>query len=152
MNFLSDNGKELISVKRKTALIFLALTGFVCILIIARALYSNLATNKNYDLQLGFSQNQEFTKMNDSANKFKNNAQLIAMAIYPDKKDSLLQAQLYVTKRGDSEILQLEKMRETSDLAAFEMRLKNLEWDNGEYTLYFKRGLNIQKSLDFTLH
>lgn len=31
------------------------------------------------------------------------------------------------------------------------MRLKNLDWEPGEYTLYFKRGLNIQKQLDITL-
>ncbi|MCH1641377.1 hypothetical protein MJ257_14790 [Paenibacillus timonensis] len=38
--------------------------------------------------------------MNDHSDHFKNNAVLIAMAIYPDKKESLRQAQLYVTKRG----------------------------------------------------
>ncbi|WP_198524675.1 hypothetical protein [Paenibacillus phocaensis] len=89
--------------------------------------------------------------MNDNSDHFQNNAVLIAMAIYPDKKESLRQAQLYVTKRGDSEILQVQKERETADLAAFEMRLKNLEWEPGEYTLYFKRGLIIQMKLDFTL-
>lgn len=89
--------------------------------------------------------------MNDHSDHFKNNAVLIAMAIYPDKKESLRQAQLYVTKRGDSEILQVQKERETADLAAFEMRLKNLKWEPGEYTLYFKRGLEIQMKLDFKL-
>lgn len=114
-------------------------------------LFQFLTINKEYDLQLGHTQNQESPKMNDHSNHFINKSPLIALAIYPDKKEKLTQAQLYITKRGDSEILQVEKMRETPDLAAFEMRLKNLDWEPGEYTLYFKRGLNIQKKLDFTL-
>ncbi|MDU2240447.1 MAG: hypothetical protein E7E23_07680 [Paenibacillus sp.] len=123
----------------------------VCAVILFLNLYPIHARNTKYDLQLGHVPNQEFAKMNDHSDHFKNNAVLIAMAIYPDKKESLRQAQLYVTKRGDSEILQVQKERETADLAAFEMRLKNLQWEPGEYTLYFKRGLDIQMKLDFTL-
>lgn len=137
--------------KRKTTLIIISILGVISVLILSRILFSNLTTNSNYDLQLGFTQNNEFPKINDTSNNFINSAPLIALAIYPDKKESLLQAQLYVTKRGESEILQQEKMRESDDLASFEMRLHNLEWEKGEYTLYFKRGLDIQKSLDFTL-
>ncbi|MBM6996093.1 hypothetical protein IM700_010595 [Paenibacillus sp. DXFW5] len=114
-------------------------------------LYPQLVRNTKYDLQLGHTPNPEFARINDHSDHFVNNAGLIAMAIYPDKKESLRQAQLYVTKRGDREVLQVQKERETADLAAFEMRLKNLKWEPGEYTLYFKRGLEIQMKLDFTL-
>ncbi|GAA0135174.1 hypothetical protein YSY43_20140 [Paenibacillus sp. YSY-4.3] len=137
--------------KRKTTLIIISILGIISIFLLSRVLFSNLTTNSNYDLQLGFTQNHELPKINDSSNNFINSAPLTAIAIYPDKKESLLQAQLYVTKHGESEILQQEKMRETNDLAAFEMKLNNLEWEKGEYTLYFKRGLDIQESLDFTL-
>ncbi|MDU4697724.1 MAG: hypothetical protein E6Y08_18115 [Paenibacillus sp.] len=138
--------------KRRILLIITLVLGVgVCAVILFLNLYPIHARNTKYDLQLGHVPNQEFPRINDSSDYFKNNGRLIAMAIYPDKKESLRQAQLYVTKRGDSEVLQVEKTRETADLAAFEMRLKNLEWGPGEYTLYFKRGLDIQMKLDFTL-
>ncbi|CAM4197224.1 hypothetical protein U9M73_16945 [Paenibacillus phoenicis] len=136
--------------KRKIMLLTIPLA-FLTMVVLFLNLYPTLVRNTKHDLQLGFIQNQEFPRINDHSDHFKNNAGLIAMAIYPDKKESLRQAQLYVTKRGDSEILQVEKMRETADLAAFEMRLKNLQWEPGEYTLYFKRGSDIQMKLDFTL-
>ncbi|WP_339818477.1 hypothetical protein MKZ15_22935 [Paenibacillus sp. FSL R7-0216] len=135
----------------KRRLILLTMVLGVSAIILFLYLYPQLGRNTKYDLQLGHVPNQEFARMNDHSDHFKNNAVLIAMAIYPDKKESLRQAQLYVTKRGDSEVLQVQKERETADLAAFEMRLKNLEWGPGEYTLYFKRGLEIQMKLDFTL-
>ncbi|WP_059041422.1 hypothetical protein [Paenibacillus rubinfantis] len=135
----------------KKTIPILAALGVLCLIILVLNLYPILARNTKYDLQIGYTQNQEFPKINDHSDHFKNNAQLIAMAIYPDKKESLRQAQLYVTKRGDSEILQVENMRETADLAAFEMRLNNLQWEPGEYTLYFKRGTDLQMKLDFTL-
>ncbi|GIP47777.1 hypothetical protein J53TS2_13680 [Paenibacillus sp. J53TS2] len=135
----------------KRRLILLTMVLGVSAIILFLYLYPQLGRNTKYDLQLGHVPNQEFARMNDHSDHFKNNAVLIAMAIYPDKKESLRQAQLYVTKRGDSEVLQVQKERETADLAVFEMRLKNLEWGPGEYTLYFKRGLEIQMKLDFTL-
>ncbi len=136
--------------KRRTMLLLIPL-GILAMIVLFLNVYPTLVRNTKYDLQLGFVQNQEFPRINDLSDHFKNEARLIAMAIYPDKKESLRQAQLYVTKRGDSEILQVENMRETADLAAFEMRLNNLQWEPGEYTLYFKRGTDIQKKLDFTL-
>ncbi|GAA0135186.1 hypothetical protein YSY43_20260 [Paenibacillus sp. YSY-4.3] len=136
---------------RKTSLLIISILGIVSVWMLSRALFSNLTTNSSYDLQLGFTANHEFPKINGSSNDFMNTAPLTAIAIYPDQKESLFQAQLYITKRGDKEILQQEKMRETSDLAAFEMRLHNLDWEKGDYTLYFQRGLDIQESLDFTL-
>lgn len=145
-------GKVIAMMPRRSSLIIISILGIISVFILSRALFSDLTTNSNYDLQIGFTQNHELPKINDSSNNFINSAPLTALAIYPDKKDSLLQAHLYVTKHGESEILQQEKMREANDLAAFEMKLHNLEWEEGDYTLYFKRGLNIQKSLDFTLH
>lgn len=138
--------------RRRTFLILISILGIICVWTLSRALFSNLTANRSYDLQLGWTSNHELPKINDSSDRFINHAPLTAIAIYPDQKESLLQAQLYVTKRGEGEILQQESMRETEDLAAFEMRLHNLEWEKGDYTLHFKRGLNIQKSLDFTLH
>ncbi|MGG4553867.1 hypothetical protein [Paenibacillus humicus] len=137
--------------RRRTSLILISMLGIICLWMLSRAFISNLTTNNSYDLQLGFTSNHELPKINDSSDRFINHAPLTAIAIYPDQKESLLQAQLYVTKRGESEILQQESMRETEDLAGFEMRLHNLEWEKGDYTLHFKRGLDIQKSLDFTL-
>ncbi len=106
--------------------------------------FSFFTENTGYDLQLGHTPNQEFPRINDKSDHFSNTEPLVAMAIYPDKKERLLQAQLYVTRSGDTEILQAEKMRETAELAAFEMRLRNLEWEPGEYTLFFKRGLRFR--------
>lgn len=123
----------------------------IILIVLSINIFLFLGSNKTYDLQLGHIQNQELPKMNDHSDHFNNDRQLISMAIYPDKKEALRQAQLYVTRRGDSEVLQVEKWIERADLAAMEMRMKNLDWEPGEYTLYFKRGLDIQKSLDFTL-
>ncbi|WP_059050268.1 hypothetical protein [Paenibacillus senegalimassiliensis] len=136
--------------KKKISGLLIALI-LICVSILAINLYHGLISNKTYDLQLGHNPNQELPKMDDDGVSFKNDTRLIAMAIYPDKKEQILQAQLYVTKRGESRVLQVEKMRETADLAAFEMRLRNLSWEPGEYTIYFKRGTEIQLSLDFTL-
>ncbi|MNP45835.1 hypothetical protein D3C76_1397880 [compost metagenome] len=115
-------------------------------------LFKYYVKNDSYDLQLGYSQNQELPGLVDNGTKFENKKTLIALAIYPDKKNSLGQAQIYVTKKGDSKILQTEQIREYADLAAFEMRMSNLKWGKGEYTLYFKRGENIVKQLDFVLY
>lgn len=126
--------------------------GLTIIIILAVRYSPLLSKNTEYDLQLGYATNQELPKISATSDHFKNTSPLVAMAIYPDHKESLHQAQIYVTRRGDSSILQSEKMSETADLAAFEMRLKNMEWKSGEYTLYFKRGAVTQKSLDFTLY
>lgn len=139
--------KDVVTMKR----FLLILISGIIITMLSINVFLFWGSNKTYDLQLGHVQNQESPKMNDHYDHFKNDQQLIAMAIYPDKKEALRQAQLYVTQKGSSEVLQVEKWIERADLAAMEMRMKNLDWAPGEYTLYFKRGLDIQKSLDFTL-
>lgn len=113
--------------------------------------YYSLLEDQKYDIQLGTIQNQEFPKINDHSNHFRNNKQLIVMAIYLDKLNESLPAHLYITKRGDSLILQEKKLKESRDLASIEMRLQNLEWELGEYTIYFKRGQEVVKTFDFLL-
>lgn len=140
-------------IKKKAASYII--TSLLCVSLFAvlfTVLFKNYVKNDSYDLQLGFSQNQELPGLVDNGTKFENKKTLIALAIYPDKKNSLGQAQIYVTKKGDSKILQTEQIREYADLAAFEMRMSNLKWGKGEYTLYFKRGENIVKQLDFVLY
>lgn len=109
--------------------------------------------NRSYDLQLGKSTSDEFPKLTDHGTEFKNDTTLIALAIFPDKKykKNLLGANLYVTEKGEVAVLQTEKIRVTEDLAAYEMRLKNLNWPSGEYTLHFKVGTELVKSIDFVL-
>lgn len=109
--------------------------------------------NRSYDLQLGKSTSDEFPKLTDHGTEFKNDSTLIALAIFPDKKykKNLLGANLYVTEKGEVAVLQTEKIRVTEDLAAYEMRLKNLKWPSGEYTLHFKVGTELVKSIDFVL-
>lgn len=135
-------------IKKKTMIyIFFSLLCVSLFVIMFSVLFKYYVKNDSYDLQLGFSQNQELPGLVDNGTKFENKKTLIALAIYPDKKNSLGQAQIYVTKKGDSKILQIEQIREYADLAAFEMKMHNLKWGNGEYTLYFKRGENIVSNL-----
>lgn len=109
--------------------------------------------NKTYDLQLGKSISHEFPKIIDDGTEFMNDSTLIALAVFPDGKykKNLLRAHLYVTGKGDTAVLQEEYIRVTEDLAGYEMRLKNLKWPPGEYTLYFKVGTVLEKSIDFLL-
>lgn len=131
-------------------LILIAILFTIVVLFIKQNYYSLLEDQK-YDIQLGTIQNQEFPKINDHSNHFRNNKQLIVMAIYLDKLNESLPAHLYITKRGDSLILQEKKLKESRDLASIEMRLQNLEWELGEYTIYFKRGQEVVKTFDFLL-
>lgn len=133
---------------KKNVSLLILIVGF---LLLMYYIVINIGNNVSYDLQLGYEPSQEFVRMSDHKTEFENNKRLIALAIYPDKRPSLLRAQLYVTRKGDVKILQNEEMIETKDLAGFEMILNNINWPVGEYTLYFKRGLEIEKSLDFTL-
>ncbi|TYA14561.1 hypothetical protein FRY98_02415 [Paenibacillus faecis] len=115
--------------------------------------FKAISQSSNYGLQLGKEVNEEYPRMRDNGREFKNDGVLTALAIFPDgdKKKNLRVSQLYVTKKGDSTVLQKEDIRVTEDLAAYPLRLKNLAWPSGEYTLYFKVGQEIEESIDFIL-
>ncbi|MNW35210.1 hypothetical protein D3C74_122010 [compost metagenome] len=89
----------------------------------------NWGAHTEYDLLIGYQASTEFAEIVDPNTEFINDRRLIA----------------------NSEILQQTDMRETADLAAFELALNNLKWPKGEYTVFFKRGLEIEKSLDIIL-
>lgn len=143
----------MILISRKKALLFSTILIPAVILISFLGAFKTFSQNTKYDLQLGTEQHNEFPKMVDHGTEFKNDATLTAMAIFPDgdKKKNLLRAQLSVTRKGEITVLQKEDIRVHFDLAAYPMRLENLQWPPGEYTLYFRIGQETEKSLDFTL-
>lgn len=143
----------MILINRKIALLLSAIIIPVIILVGIFAAFKTFSQNTKYDLQLGTEQHDEFPKMVDHGTEFKNDATLTAMAIFPDgdKKKNLLRAQLFVTRKDETTVLQKEDIRVYFDLAAYPMRLENLQWPSGAYTLYFKLGLEIEKSMDFIL-
>lgn len=142
--------KGLIQITRKNVILIVVP---VIMLVVLIGIFKLTSQNTIYDLQLGKKTSDEFPKIIDKGTDFQNNSTLIALAIFPDKdyKKNLMRAQLYVTRKGDTNELQKEYIRVTEDLAAHEMRLDNLKWPPGEYTIYFKTGSELVKSVDFSL-
>lgn len=124
----------------------------ILVLVICSYSYSR-TSQRTYDLQVGQNRNFQQPGIIDQKYIYKNDQQLWAVIIYPDNnyRNSVTESKIYVTKKGETNIIQEKNIKETNDLAADEVPLHNKDWENGEYSVYFEREHRIVKKVDFKL-
>lgn len=79
--------------------------------------------------------------------------QLFAIAIYPDEPYVQLnqKAKITITRKSDGKVIQVKEEKESSDLAAWEMPLHNMQWANGVYEVVFTRNNKVIEQKEITL-